>query len=398
MLDFVAHALAVPLARLWLATSQQSWRRLPRPVDSPLVHAAGSDSDRVLLVGSGIAVGYGVMSHELGFGGHLARELSALTGRGASVDIVARPDVSAASARAILAQHDLDRFDAVVLTLGGFEVLTLLPERRWIRQLTELLAVLDELAPARLQAFFVETAVPLLTSLPLFYRDLVAQHAELLNGQTRRLAAGRANTWFVDFVPEQGDLATLTGRSTYQDWARTIAPALARALESDVARTRSPEQVDEELRQLAVDALEIDSIPTEEIDDIVSTTRRLFGASGASVSIIDHGMQRVKAADGMSRASIPSGSAICTMAIARAEVFVIEDVTTDRRVIGTPWSTGEEYRFYAAYPIESPDGQRIGALCLVDRNPRGFSDTDAALLRDLALRVQPLLWVNRTDR
>ncbi len=49
-------------------------------------------------------------------------------------------------------------------------------------------------------------------------------------------------------------------------------------------------------------------------------------------------------------------------------------------------------------PVESPDGHRIGALCVIDREPRTFSDTDAALLRQLALRVQSVLWGNRVLR
>lgn len=65
MLGYVAYVIVRPLVRLWLSTSSQSWRALPQPTDSPVVHAAGADPDRVLLIGSGINVGYGVVSHDL---------------------------------------------------------------------------------------------------------------------------------------------------------------------------------------------------------------------------------------------------------------------------------------------------------------------------------------------
>ena len=55
MLRYAAHGIANPIARFWLATSAQSWRQLPTPSDTPLVHAPGVDSDRVLLLGSGSA-------------------------------------------------------------------------------------------------------------------------------------------------------------------------------------------------------------------------------------------------------------------------------------------------------------------------------------------------------
>jgi GAF domain-containing protein len=53
-------------------------------------------------------------------------------------------------------------------------------------------------------------------------------------------------------------------------------------------------------------------------------------------------------------------------------------------------------RFYAGYPLEAPDGRRVGALCIVDTSPRSFSKREAALLRGLTLRVQHELWFPRT--
>ncbi len=49
-------------------------------------------------------------------------------------------------------------------------------------------------------------------------------------------------------------------------------------------------------------------------------------------------------------------------------------------------------RFYAGYPIESPDGHRIGALCVMDPQPQRFTDQDSALLRQIAHQVQLRLW------
>jgi len=51
--------------------------------------------------------------------------------------------------------------------------------------------------------------------------------------------------------------------------------------------------------------------------------------------------------------------------------------------------TGEPFvRFYAGYPIESPFGERIGVICVLDHESRTWSAKDTALLRDLALMVQ----------
>ncbi len=134
------------------------------------------------------------------------------------------------------------------------------------------------------------------------------------------------------------------------------------------------------------------------MDAIVETARDLFGATGASVTIIDHDLQRTRAAVGMPRHPIPRTEAICDLTIRGTGVFVVEDITTDARLADSMWADGTLARFYAGYPVESPDGQRIGALCIVDSTPRTFSDTDAALLRQLALRVQSALWGTRVFR
>ena len=54
-------------------------------------------------------------------------------------------------------------------------------------------------------------------------------------------------------------------------------------------------------------------------------------------------------------------------------------------------------RFFAGYPLEAPDGRRVGALCVVDTSPRSFSKPEEALLRALTLRVQVELWAPRAD-
>jgi hypothetical protein len=67
----------VPAARLWKWGRQSELRYVPRPGGRSQVHSAGVDPDRVLLMGSGMAVGWGVTSHDVGLGGALARALTA---------------------------------------------------------------------------------------------------------------------------------------------------------------------------------------------------------------------------------------------------------------------------------------------------------------------------------
>jgi GAF domain-containing protein len=61
----------------------------------------------------------------------------------------------------------------------------------------------------------------------------------------------------------------------------------------------------------------------------------------------------------------------------------------DDRFSDNPLVTGDpSIRFYAGHPVYSSDGSAIGTMCIIDRKPREFSETDRAALRDLAALVE----------
>ena len=50
--------------------------------------------------------------------------------------------------------------------------------------------------------------------------------------------------------------------------------------------------------------------------------------------------------------------------------------------------TGDPHiRFYAGYPLTTPDGERIGSFCVIDREPRQFTEQDRRTLIDLGRLV-----------
>lgn len=62
---------------------------------------------------------WGVVSHELGLGGHLARATASLTGRGVDVEISGDPALSLPVIQQRLTQAAISpRYDAIVLTIG----------------------------------------------------------------------------------------------------------------------------------------------------------------------------------------------------------------------------------------------------------------------------------------
>src|SRR5690606_36089961 len=114
----VWHTAMLPVMRAWVMSTEPDARTVPIPVDSPHVRVPGRVSDRVLVLGSGPAMSWGVLSHQLGLAGGLARSLAKQTGRGAVVDVVADASMTADSAIEQVERLGLWRYDAVVVTVG----------------------------------------------------------------------------------------------------------------------------------------------------------------------------------------------------------------------------------------------------------------------------------------
>lgn len=240
MLGYVGYALVRPFMHVWVRSSGESWRALPRPIDEPEVRVDGPTPDRILLLGAGIGVGYNVLSHQLGLGGRLARVLTDSTGRGTQIDIVVDPDMTIPTALHAFERLPVGRFDAVILTLGGMESLELMPSSLWRKQLASLLDAIELNAPASLQVLLVGAPdVPSINEIPRVLATSVTRRARMLNDETRDVIVGRPNCWFVDFDPKPGYIASRSGRRTYVEWAELIAPQVVTALDGQAPRPDS---------------------------------------------------------------------------------------------------------------------------------------------------------------
>ena len=390
MLRFIARGITGSLARRLILSATYP-DDAPIPSDAPHVHAMGPDPDRVLMLGSAAVSGIGVTSHELGIGGYLARQLSALTGRGVDIDLAGTPGLTAAKALGMLDTLTVTRYDAVVLMLGTQESIGLVPVSQWSRDIRELIGRVLEHAP-HVSVFVV--GVPSLSKLVPFRRVVgpaVSRQVSQINAATRRVCV-EEGTQYISFAPGPLDPDRFMDATTYAVWADPIARHMAIVLD-DALPVPHRYGVDEEFRQSALDAMDVlDSPPTVELDAITRVARDLFGVRGAAVNLIDKDRQHMKAVTGVERGDSPRDESFCSLTVDLGGLLVIGDTTRDPRVNELPATIDEGIRFYAGYPVESPNGQRVGTLCLFDDEPRSFTASDASLLRELALRVQRELW------
>ena len=392
MLRDIARGITGLFVEPILTNAVRSWGHMPRPSGDPHVYAMGSDPDRILMIGAGAVRGVGVTSYDLGVGGHLARKLSALTGRGAEVELLGVQGLTVAGATKLLPDVELSRFDALVLMLGTRETVTLRSARAWRRDIREFLERVTASAPPTLSIFVV--GIPPLTTLLQLGSNLdatVMRQISELNAGTRE-ACEQTGAYYVPFNPKiDVERMTFGDTATYAAWAEPIAMHMYRSLDAAISVPHT-EATDEELRQASLDAMGIlDTPPTHELNALARVAKDLFGVAGASVNLIDHERQHTKASYGFDPVDLPRSESFCSVTVEVGGLLVVEDTRKDPRFASLP-SVLAGVHFYAGYPVEAPNGQRVGTLCLFDGEPRTFTSADKSLLRELALRVQAELW------
>lgn len=132
----------------------------------------------------------------------------------------------------------------------------------------------------------------------------------------------------------------------------------------------------------------LDTDPEPQFDRIVRLAARHFRMPMALTSLIDADRQWFKARIGLQDIQTSLDTSICAVTIQQPGTMVIPDVQLDPRFRLYDTVTGEPHvRFYAGSPLMTPDGHKLGTLCVLDRQPRGFTAEDEADLQDFAALV-----------
>ncbi|HTN25661.1 MAG TPA: GAF domain-containing SpoIIE family protein phosphatase [Solirubrobacteraceae bacterium] len=132
----------------------------------------------------------------------------------------------------------------------------------------------------------------------------------------------------------------------------------------------------------------LDTPPDGAFDRICSLAARFFDVPLASVTIVDEDRIWFKAIQGLDAVEIPRTPGLCASAILQDEPYVVTDGPIDPRAANNPLVRGElGVRFYAAAPITTSDGHRLGTVNVIDTKPRLVTEREIATLRDLAAIV-----------
>lgn len=109
----------------------------------------------------------------------------------------------------------------------------------------------------------------------------------------------------------------------------------------------------------------------------------------AAISLVDSSRQWFKAKVGLDVPETPRAISFCAHLVESEESeLVVEDVREDARFADNPLAReGPSLRFYAGVPLVDADGNRLGALCVMDRVRRIPTVREMAALHDLGTVV-----------
>ncbi|TAN27585.1 MAG: EAL domain-containing protein [Castellaniella sp.] len=133
---------------------------------------------------------------------------------------------------------------------------------------------------------------------------------------------------------------------------------------------------------------------------VVSMATKIFNVPVSAVNLVGNDHVFFAASTGISGADMRRDVSFCAHAITQEDVMVVPDALRDERFHDNPLVQRDSgIRFYAGVPLVSPKGWPLGALCVIDHQPRaGLSDPDKIALRELARIVADKLELRRMDR
>lgn len=189
-------------------------------------------------------------------------------------------------------------------------------------------------------------------------------------------------------VADYHSAADVTDALVERDWELAVYNA-----ETTVP---DPNNIDDETaRLLCLKSYNIlDTEQEIEFEEITQQARKAFGCPVAVVSLVDMGRQWFKSIQGLPGVEeTPRCLAFCAHVVKQKnviEVMVVPDATKDLRFQNNPLVTGGPMiRFYAGTALLTPEGQRVGTLCILDTvpHPEGLDDQEKRLLQTMAQEV-----------
>jgi GAF domain-containing protein len=211
----------------------------------------------------------------------------------------------------------------------------------------------------------------------------------MLERESRRLGVSSAQ-----FVREATiiRLAMLAGRRGDPDAELTIADIAARA--HGRARNDDLTKALAEPGRLAAlrDAALLDSGPEEPFDRLARLAARVVNAPVALVSGVDRDRQFFKSCLGLpepwaTQRQTPLSHSFCQHVVAVKEPVIVSDARKDERLLDNLAIRDFGAIAYLGVPLITREGYAVGTLCVIDHEPRIWTNAEIGLVQDIASAV-----------
>jgi excisionase family DNA binding protein len=128
----------------------------------------------------------------------------------------------------------------------------------------------------------------------------------------------------------------------------------------------------------------LDSEAEAVFDRLTWLATQVTGCPIALLSLVTARRQWFKSRSGLGLPQTPREDAFCSHTIAGSGPLIVPDALLDARFRENPLVTGTPFvRFYAGFPLTDSGGFRLGALCVMDHEPRLLREREVRALEEL---------------
>ncbi len=145
----------------------------------------------------------------------------------------------------------------------------------------------------------------------------------------------------------------------------------------------------------------METLPEKEYDDITKLAAFICKTPISQITLVGDTHTWYKSSHGMDVQVAPKEISICAHTIANPnQALEVGNLSEDDRFAAFPYVGTKEndVSFYAGVPLISPEGHALGALCVVDYEPRKLSDTQKDTLQVLSRQIIQLFELHKANR
>ena len=125
---------------------------------------------------------------------------------------------------------------------------------------------------------------------------------------------------------------------------------------------------------------------SKDLNQLADLTARVLRTPIALVTMVDGEHVWLKARHGLEIQSVPREPGLCASCVLQDDPWIVEDAANDPRTHANSLVAGNlGVRAYLGIPLQTAEHRNIGALCVLDIQPRQPSAVDIANMRDLAV-------------